>query len=171
VTALARYPQQVAMARELGAEEVLTDGDLYEQVARITGAKHYTFPLNPGMLLGGFDVIYDCVGNEKTLLNALRWARAGGVVVMVGVKLASVKIDLNPIWYQEVDLIGSAFFGMDDWQGERVHTFDIVIEQLQKGVLTCKGLITHRFPFEEYKRAVAAASDKSTGSIKVVFEY
>lgn len=171
LTILARYPHQETMARRLGVDKVLTDGDLYEEMAKITKSKHYKASLNRGMLLGGFEVVYDCVGSAKTVLDGLRWTRAGGTLVLVGINLNNLKVDLNPVWYQEVDLIGSHTFGVEDWQGRRVHTYDLVIEMLQKGSLVHEGLITHRFPFEEYRRAVLTAADKRTGSIKVIFNY
>jgi hypothetical protein len=31
-------------------------------------------------------------------------------------------------------------------------------------------LITHRFPFEAYRQAIATAVDKRTGAIKVTFD-
>ncbi|MBN1581789.1 MAG: zinc-binding dehydrogenase, partial [Anaerolineae bacterium] len=77
ITAMARYPQQVEMARKLGADEVVTGEDPYEATARITGGKLYTGMFNARMVLGGFDVVYDCVGSEKTVQDSLRWARAG----------------------------------------------------------------------------------------------
>jgi threonine dehydrogenase-like Zn-dependent dehydrogenase len=171
LTVLARYPHQADMARQLGADTVVSDSNPYAELAQITDAKHYPAPLNRGMLLGGFDVVYDCVGSAETVIDGLRWASAGGTVVLVGITLNNLKVDLNPVWYQEVDLIGSHTFGREDWRGHRVHTFDLVIEMLQEGNLTHDGLITHRFPFEKYRQAVLTAADKSTGSIKVVFNY
>jgi len=171
LSVLARYPHQEEMARRLGADEVLTSGDMYPEIAHITGAKHYEAPLNRGMLLGGYEVVYDCVGSAETLLDGLRWVRAGGALVLVGISLSSLKVDLNPVWYQEVDLIGSHTFGVEDWQGRRVHTFDLVIEMLQQGSLAYEGLITHRFPFEQYRRAIRTAVDKRSRSIKVIFTY
>lgn len=169
LTVLARYPHQADAARRFGADEVIGEsGDVYAEVARVTGAKLYRAPLNRGMILGGFEVIYDCVGKADTLGNALRWARASGTVVMIGIDLRGLKVDLNPIWYQEVDLIGSHTFGLETWRGRRLHTFDLVVEMLQEGALSHKGLITHRFPLDEYQRAIETAMDKSTGSIKVM---
>jgi threonine dehydrogenase-like Zn-dependent dehydrogenase len=127
--------------------------------------------MNRGMMLGGFEVIYDCVGDRNSLSDGLRWARAGGAVVMLGVTLSPLRVDLNPIWYQEVDLIGSHTHGMESWNGKRVHTFDLAMELMREGVIDPRGLITHRFPFEDYRRAIATAADKRSGSIKVVFEY
>ena len=171
LTMIVRYEHQEQAARALGAQEVLRGGELYPQLARISGARHYTFPFNRGMLLGGFEVVYNCVGSPQALTDGLRWARGGGTVVMVGFTLGMVKVDLNPIWYQEVNLVGSHTFGVEWWDGKTVHTFDLVIDLLRSGKIDPRPLITHRFPFEEHRRAVATALDKRLGSIKVVFRY
>ncbi|MEW6716075.1 MAG: zinc-binding dehydrogenase [Chloroflexota bacterium] len=171
LTVLARYPHQVKAAQELGADEVVSEPDPYPTFAQITQAKLYRAMMNRGMLLGGFEVIYDCVGSQETVTDALRWARAGGTVVMVGIYLTNLKVDLNPIWNQEVDLIGSVGHGIENWRGHQRHTYDIVSEHFQKGKLKHEGLITHRFPFEKYRQAISTALDKRTGSIKVSFVY
>jgi threonine dehydrogenase-like Zn-dependent dehydrogenase len=171
LTVLARYPHQVEAARRFGADEVLTDGDLYDELSRITKAKYYRAPLNRGILLGGFEMIYDCVGNQRTITDSLRWARAQGTVVIVGVHLSQLKVDLNPIWYQEVDLIGTYAHGHDTWNGRQAHTFEFVIQLMKEGKLEHQGLITHRFPFDQYRQAIATSMDKRTGAIKVVFTY
>lgn len=171
VAVIARYPHQAEMAAHMGADEVIKGSNLYAEMARVTDAKYYRSPMNRGMLLGGFDVVYDCVGDSRTIIDGLRWTKAGGAVVLVGVSLSNLKVDLNPIWYQEVDLIGSHTFGMEGWNGRKLHTFDLVIEMFLDGRLVHEGLITHRFPFADYKRAIATAADKRSGSIKVVFQY
>ena len=172
LTVLAKHPYQVEMARRLGADEIIGRGNGYEAAASITGAKHYTSMMNKGMLLGGFDVIYDCVGSSTTLEDSLRWARAEGTVVLVGVAFRRLQVDLTPIWYQHVDLIGSVAHGVDEWQGRRRRTFDWTIDLMRAGRLGGEGLITHRFPFDQYRRAVATATSKArSGAIKVVFDY
>jgi threonine dehydrogenase-like Zn-dependent dehydrogenase len=171
VTVMARYPHQAEMAGGLGATHVLKGGDPhYDQVAELTGARHYRFPLNRGMLLGGYDVVYDCVGKAHTVVDGLRWARAGGTYVMVGIAFESLKVDLSPVWYQEVDLLGSHTFGVEDWRGRRAHTFDLVIEMMQEGALRHAGLITHRFPLAQLHRAVATAQNRRSGAIKVTLD-
>lgn len=170
ITAMARYPHQAAMARRLGADEVISDRDGYQEAARVTGGQLYTGLLNNKTLQGGFDVIYDIVGTGQTIKDGLRWARAGGTVVIVGISPTLVKTDLSPIWHQEVDLIGSVVHGIEEWNGRRVHGFDLVIGWMREGLFPIDGLITHRFPLKEYKKAVATAEDKRTGAIKVVFQ-
>jgi threonine dehydrogenase-like Zn-dependent dehydrogenase len=171
ITAVARYPHQAEMARRLGADEVVIGEDGYQAAARITGAKLYEGMFGNRMLLGGFDVVYDCVGSARTLQDSLRWARAGGAVVLVGVKLAPLKVDLNPIWYQEVDLVGLYAHGAEPWAGETRSTYDLVIELLRQSKITVDGLITHRFPLSQWREAIATALDKRNGTIKVVFDY
>lgn len=169
LTVLARYPHQAEAARRLGADAILRGGDLYEHVAEQTGARLYRAMMNRGMILGGFDVIYDCVGRADTILDALRWARARGTVVLIGIDLALLKVDLNPIWYQEVDLIGSHTFGAERVDGGTRHTFELVIDHLRAGRLREAGLITHRFPLADYRRAIDTALHKKSGAIKVTF--
>jgi threonine dehydrogenase-like Zn-dependent dehydrogenase len=171
VSVVARHPHQAAMARRLGADEVVLGEDGYQATARITGAKLYEGMFGNRMLLGGFDVIYDCVGSAKSLHNSLRWVRAGGSVVVVGVKLAPLKLDLTPLWYQEVNLVGVYAHGVEPWNGGTEHTYDAVIDLMRQGKLTVEGLITHRFPLSQWRQAVTTALDKRNGSIKVVFDY
>jgi threonine dehydrogenase-like Zn-dependent dehydrogenase len=171
VTAVARYTHQAEAAHRLGASEVVTRAD-YATAAALSGARHYSAALNKGMLLGGFDLIYDCVGSAETLEDSLRWSRAGGAVVVVGIEFAPQRVDHSPIWYQEVDLIGSLAHGVDEWQGQRRHTYDWVIDWLRDGRLRADGLITHRFRFEQFREAVTAAMSKGRQrAIKVVFNY
>jgi threonine dehydrogenase-like Zn-dependent dehydrogenase len=170
LTVLARHDHQAEAARRFGADAILRGGDIYAQAAGITRAKHYRAPLHRGMLLGGFDVVYDCVSSADTITDGLRWVRAGGTVVLVGIHLEFLKVDLNPIWYQEVQLIGSHTFGPEASDASHHHTFDLVIRHFLQGKLTGEGLITHRFRFEDYRRAIATSVDKKTGAIKVTFD-
>ena len=172
VTSVVRYSHQGDAAGRLGADEVISDaGDIYAKAARITHAKYYQSTLNRGMVLGGYDVVYNCVGNKYTQRDSLRLAKAGGTVVLVGVSLNRMKFDATPIWFQEVDLIGSMTFGMEKLDGRSVHTFDLVIEMLQEGALREAELITHRFPFADYHKAITTSMDKRTGAIKVTLTF
>ena len=123
------------------------------------------------MLLGGFDVIFDVVGIAATLNDALRWTRAGGTVVLVGVNLHRMRIDLTPVWYQEVNLIGAVGHDVVTWEGETLSNFELAMRWMQMGQLKCQDLLTHRFPLSAYREAFATAMDKRTyRSIKVAFD-
>jgi threonine dehydrogenase-like Zn-dependent dehydrogenase len=170
VTAMARYPHQVEMAHRLGADEVIQGGDAYQRVAQLTGGKLYVGSLGNKMLLGGYDVIYDMVGTGQTIKDSLRWTKAGGTVVVVGISPKTMRTDLSPIWHQEVTLLGSVVHGTEQWDGQSVHGYDLVIRWMRDGTLPTADLITHRYPLEEIREAVAVAADKRTGSIKVVLQ-
>ncbi|NUQ38788.1 MAG: alcohol dehydrogenase catalytic domain-containing protein [Caldilineales bacterium] len=171
ITAAARYPQQQEMARRLGSQEIVADGDLFAAAARITAAQVYTGLLGSRMALGGFDVIYDCVGSAHSVQQSLRLAKAGGAVVIAGVKLKPMQVDLTPVWYQEVDLIGLYAHGTESWQGQRRRTYDLTIDLIRQGRLRTAGLITHRFPLARWRQAIHTAADKRSGAIKVIFDF
>jgi threonine dehydrogenase-like Zn-dependent dehydrogenase len=172
ITALARFDYQADMARKLGAKHIIMLGtDAYRQVADLTGGKLYKGFMGNRHIQGGFDVVYDCVGLPKTLQDSLRWTRNRGTAVLVGVYLAPMRIDLTPIFYHEVSLVGVLGHGAEDWEGERVSTFDLIVRWLREGKLNFDGFITHRFPLSQYREAVMAAIDQPRShSIKVVFD-
>jgi threonine dehydrogenase-like Zn-dependent dehydrogenase len=172
VTAVAEFPWQAEMARSFGARHTfLATDNGFAEVARLTGAKLYEGRAGNRMLLGGFDLIFDVVGTGATLNNALRWARAGGTVVLVGVSLHRLKLDVTPIWYQEVDLIGAVGHDVVTWEEETLSTFELAMHWMQTGRLDCERLLTHCFPLNAYREAFSAAADKKySRSIKVAFE-
>lgn len=171
VSVLARHPHQQQMAERLGAHHILKSNS-YAEVARLTGGTFFSAPLNRGVVTGGFDIIYDCVADEHTTNDAMRWTRAGGTVVMIGSHMSPMpKLDLTAIWYHQVSLIGTYSHGMEDWEGVRKHTYALVIDQLQKGNFPVGQLITHRFPFRDYKEAIRVATAKGKEkAIKVLFQ-
>lgn len=171
ITAMARYPQQAKMARKLGANEVIGREDPYEASARITGGRLYTGTFNIRTMVGGFDVVYDCVGTGKTVQDSLRWTRSGGAVVLAGVYLKPMRVDLTPVWYQEIDLIGLMAHGTEKWKGRELSTYDLTVELLLNGKLNTDGFITHRYPLERWPEAVRTAGNKTKGAIKVVLDY
>jgi threonine dehydrogenase-like Zn-dependent dehydrogenase len=173
IAALAQFQWQADMARKMGAEHIIMLGqDTYKEVARLTGGRLLSGMFGNRIILGGFDQVYDAVGRPETLRDALRWTRAGGCVVIVGVYLAPMHIDLTPVWYNEVDLLGVISYGVEEWEGQRILTFELIIKWLQEGKLNFDGFITHRFPLSQHREALLTALDQPrTHAIKVVFEY
>ena len=170
ITVLARYPHQQAMAEKLGADHILKRAD-YSEIARLASGKFFSAPLNRGVVIGGFDLIYDCIANSQTTNDSLRWVRAGGKVVMVGSHMSPMpKVDLTPLWYHQVNLVGTYGHGQNEWSGIRKHTFEWVFDHFTMGKFDIDGLITHRFPMKEYKSAIRMAnSSKKNKVIKVQF--
>jgi 2-desacetyl-2-hydroxyethyl bacteriochlorophyllide A dehydrogenase len=170
-----RHPFQVEQALRMGADYILYPQDSYETVRARTSAQLYKGSLGNKMLLGGYDIIYDTVADQRTLHDALRWTRAGGAVLTIGVNLHLMNIDLSPVWYQEVNLIGSLAHGMETWpigSSERKSTFAIAAEMIERGLLHPEQLITHEFTLNHYQQALTTAANKAhSRAIKVIFDY
>ncbi len=170
IFALARYPFQGEMAKRLGADEVLFENkNIYRDIATKTNASYWKGHLGNEILLGGFDVIYDSIGNDRTINNSLRWTKAGGNIVIVGINFKPGRIDYTPVWYQEVKLTGMNCHA-NEFDGET--SFDIAARLISEKKINLKGLITHRFPLSEYKEAIKTFLNKgNTKAIKVVLDH
>lgn len=175
VSVMARYPFQIEQATRLGAAHILYPQDSYQGVERATGAKLFTGMFDNKMLLGGYEIIYDTIGNKETIHNSLRWARAGGTVVLTGLSLHAMQLDLSPIWYQELDLIGTLGHGTETWPigtREQRSTYSIASEMIENKQIHPEKLLTHRFALTNYRSAFSAATAKSRSrAIKVVFDF
>jgi threonine dehydrogenase-like Zn-dependent dehydrogenase len=172
ITVLARHPHQQRLSEKLGARHILRTPS-YAEVARLAGGRYFSAPLNRGVVTGGFDLVYDCVADARTTNDALRWVRAGGRVVMVGSHLSPMpRVDLTPVWYSQVDLVGTYGHGVNEWGGARKHTYEFVFDCFRAGSFDLDGLITHRFPLSDYKEAIRVANAKGPEkAIKVMFEH
>jgi len=174
MSVMARHMFQAEKAMSMGAAHILDGHNNYESVEKLTGSKLYTGMMGNKMLLGGYDVIYDTVGTSSTIHDSLRWVCAHGTVVLVGVNLHQMKLDLSPIWHQEVNLIGAMGHGMEYWplgSEQQRSTFAIASDLILHGVLHPEKLITHRYGLDNFRDALRDAADKKESrALKVVFD-
>jgi threonine dehydrogenase-like Zn-dependent dehydrogenase len=176
VTSVVEFPFQAALAERMGANRALCGGDLYKQIAELTAARLHEGMFGNRILIGGFDLVFDCVGKAFSLENALRWTRAGGAVVLVGVTLSRMKLDLTPVWYREVNLYGTLAHGMETLPGAsgpaRITSFDLTVRWMLEGKLRTDGMLTHLFRLGDYRRAIETALDKRNAHcVKVAFDF
>lgn len=175
ISVLARHPFQIEQAVRMGAAHIIYAHDSYTSVRQTTGAQVYSGPFGNKAMLGGYDVIYDTIGQRRTLHDSLRWARARGSVVLVGIDLHLMQLDVSPIWYQEVDLLGATSHGKEVWPSdsrEECSTFSLVADLIKSGHIQPETLITHHFALSDYKHALQTAMSKADSrAIKVVFDY
>ena len=168
VHCLARYPFQTAVAERLGAHVARDGAELFQRLAKAADARYLAGPFGNEILLGGFDVVYDTVGTADTLNNALRWARGGGAVVLVGIHFHPGTLDYSPVWCQEVRLLG---VNCHATEADGRTSFDIAAEILCNGGVAPADIITHRFPVADYKQAVRAFLNKrDSHAIKIVMD-
>ena len=173
IIAVARHDHQSAAARHFGADTVLCDPPdvLYEPLAEALGTTVLSGQAGNRLLHEGAAIVYDAVGSGQTLRHALRWACPRGAVVAIGISPRPAPSDCTPIWLREVDLMGSHGHGLETVDGRPWHTFALVLEWMRRKSLVPEGLVTHRYPLEDYRKAIGAASGKAgSKSIKVIFE-
>lgn len=172
VLASVRHPFQEKLAEGSGADTVVRSGDLLDQLAHHTGDEVIGHRADNRLLRRGVDVIYDAVGSAATLHDSLRAVRPGGTVVVEGVDLRPGVLDRTPLWFRELTLLGANGHGRDTWEGEASTTFARVGDWLESGRLSADGLLTHRFPLDEFRPAIATAADKARQqSVKVAFAF
>lgn len=175
VTLLAIEPYQLEMAKRLGADEVMRaskDHDEARDVAKRTGARVYQPVIGPPAMSGGFDMTIDCVGTEPSVQDALRYTRAFGRVVLIGAAGILRQVDWTTLWRNELTVAGAYVYGMEDFRGKRMHTFDVVHQLLAaKEGPDPSALVTHRFKLSDYQQAIEANLRRGQyQSIKTVFD-
>lgn len=159
-------PNKHEFAKKLGADEILS-GDPYAAVAKATDGKLYGKGKNR-MIMGGFDVIFDCVGKGTLFNDTLRWLKAQGTLVKVGYQMTKTKFDETPIWWQGLQIIGADSHGLEIVNGKPKQTFEMVKEMMLNHQLITDGFITHRFPLDDYKKAFKLLIENPRDTIKVV---
>jgi len=175
IDALDRSEYRVRRARHLGADEFLRLGgkksERFEQIAQRTGATVQRARFGNYMLSGGYDVIFDCVGVEQSFNECLKWTRSRGQMVMVGTAHGGA-VDLTPIWFTELTVLGAYGRQVESFDGRRKQTYELVHDLMQAGKLETRGLITHTFALDAYRRAFSTAMNKAAyEAIKVVFDF
>jgi threonine dehydrogenase-like Zn-dependent dehydrogenase len=172
LVALAKHPHQQELAKSLGAHEILPAGrGQYDALCQRTGATMHQPEIGQPTVLGGFDLVFDCVGSPRSLDDALRFTRARGRTVLVGMPAIPKTVDWTTIWFKELSVMGVYAYGVEEFRDERVKTFELALRLMKEGKVDLRPLVTHRFALGDYKRAIQTAL--ATGphrSVKTVFE-
>jgi threonine dehydrogenase-like Zn-dependent dehydrogenase len=155
IMASAKHADQRRQAAALGADVVVEPAEVPRAVRR------HTASLATGrQLTGGADVVFDCVGSQASITQALSVVRPRGTVVLVGMP-GPVNVDLAPLWQREVRLVGSYAY--------RHQTFATALELAEAAALG--GLVSALYPLDRYGEAIEHASQAgSRGAVKIAFD-
>ena len=95
------------------------------------------------------DVVFDCVADQSTTLQAIAMAGKGGTVVVIGVPAADVVIPLATIQDSQIRIQGSATYLPEDYQD--------AMSLLLDGTVTAADMVTSVRPLTEAAEAFAEA--------------
>lgn len=147
-----KYDQQAQLAKELGADHVVTIGDM--------DLKEYVDDVTSGL---GMDAVIESVGTGQNFNDAMSIVRRHGRVVLVGGYFEPLEVDLSRIVWSEASVIGSNCYGFTGMDTD----FDAAIELISSGKVDATKLVTHRYPLEDVVEAFRVSADKRSGAIKV----
>jgi threonine dehydrogenase-like Zn-dependent dehydrogenase len=160
---VAKHPEQRSLARELGSTQVVEPGELRRAVRRATGS----WILDSGQLTGGADIVFDCVGSDDSIADALAVAAPGATVVLLGMP-GHVGLDLTGLWQREVRLVGAYAYGPEPAAGGR-HSFALSMDVIERAGL--ERLVSAVYPLDRYSDAIEhAATAGRRGAVKVAFD-
>ncbi len=142
--------ERLDLAKRMGTDIVLNakEVNVVEEVEKIT--KGF-----------GMDIVIELTGSKGVLNDATKTLRRGGEIILVGLFPGPVEWDVvNNVIYKEATVYGVTGRIMWDtwWSAQSL---------ILSGKMDLSGVITHRFPLEEYEKAFELAESASSG--KIVF--
>jgi L-iditol 2-dehydrogenase len=141
-----RYPHQAELARAFGLDPIDPDDlDAWAEEHR------------PG-------VVIETVGGEAdTMADAVRSARGGGRIVVVGVFGEPRPTDYRELVLKELEVVGSFIYGTVGSGSE----FGAAVGRMGSITTELAALQTHHFALSEVADAFATADDKASLAVKV----
>ncbi|XP_071539091.1 sorbitol dehydrogenase-like isoform X1 [Panulirus ornatus] len=141
---------RLQIAKQIGADyTVLIKSDEAEALA-----KHIKKEM------GGMpDITIECSGAEPSIRLGILATKSGGVMVLVGLGPAEVKIPVVNAAVREVDIRGIFRYA---------NCYPIALDMIATGKINVKPLITHRFKLEEAHQAFEIARTGAGGAVKVM---
>jgi threonine dehydrogenase-like Zn-dependent dehydrogenase len=172
VVLAARHPAQRHAGERLGASATVRGRKAAIQAAiRHAGARAHRSILGDEVLSGGFAQVYDAVGSQDSLTEAMRVTAPLGRLSLVGGPAEIRGLDWTLAWTRELHVDGTYAYGAETSLSGSPHTMDEAIRLLAAHPeLPIGELVTHRFALEDWPRAMRTALGRArSGAIKVVF--
>jgi 2-desacetyl-2-hydroxyethyl bacteriochlorophyllide A dehydrogenase len=155
---IGHHEGNLEIAKKVGADIAVNSAqsDEVEEVMKLTDGE-------------GCEVVFETVGGmTDTMEAAVRIAKPGGIIVVIGSFAKPVELNFRRLLRNEIDLVFS--WSYSTWQG--VPEFEIALDLLARGELDVESLITHKFPLDRISDAFHAALNKGeSGALKVLITY
>jgi threonine dehydrogenase-like Zn-dependent dehydrogenase len=154
VIATARYEQQAALAKRLGADEVYSDKgpEFLDAVQEATDGR-------------GADLTIETVGGHQseTAGQAVEVTRMQGRIVVVGGFRRPFEFDFLTPMLKEQEIVFSSCYSVLDGR----HDYELAIDMMASGRVPLEQMVTHRYGLDDIQQAFETAYDKNSGSVKV----
>jgi len=155
IISTARYSQQVAMAKELGADDAVTpEGDVLQNaLAEITDGR-------------GADLTLEAVGgrSDDSLNQAIEVTRPQGRISTTGNFSRPVTVDWWKGLMKEQSWIWSAVYGVLDGR----HDYEVALDLMASGRVNIGQVVTHTVLLNDIQKGIEISyNKKDTGAIKV----
>lgn len=160
----ARYPNQIAFAKALGADVVVAASRLDRAVRRESGCH-----LIGDHLSSGAHATIDAVGSSDSIRESLRITRPRGRVVLLGMP-SDVKLDLTGLWHRETELKGAYTYGTETMpDGTSKRTFDLAVDTAN--AIKAEQFLSSTYRLDDHVNAIAhAAAAGRRGAVKIAFD-
>lgn len=107
-------------------------------------------------------LIYDCAGTDVTLGQAIRYASAGGSIVLVAVYKGWASVNLAALADKELKLYTTLMYRNEDYLD--------AISLIDEGKVDLDTLISKHFPFEKYEEAYRYLIENKNKVMKVIID-
>jgi len=108
------------------------------------------------------DAIFDCAGNNRTIGQAVSYARKGSTIILVAVFAEIAQVDLGVLNDHELDLNTSMMYRHDDYVE--------AIRLASEGKVRLSPLISVHFPFQDYLSAYEFIDKNRETTMKVIID-
>ncbi len=170
IICVAKHDRQRKEALRLGADEIVQPKDTYTALPGMLGTETHEPELGKPVVMGGAEKVFECVGSPSTMEDAVRLTKPGGEAALVGMPGTKSSLDLTALWYKEVSLAGTYAYGVEEYEGERIKSFELAMRLAPE--IGLEKLVGPYFRLEEYRQAISAArSAGRDGNVKIVFDH
>lgn len=108
------------------------------------------------------DIIFDCVGINSTMNQAIEYARKGSTIVLVGVFSELGQVNLGLVQDHELTLKGSAMYRKEDY----INAIDLI----DKKLIDLDILITNHVKFKDFKKAYELIDNYKDEVMKIMID-
>ncbi len=141
--------RRLELASRMGAAHTINAGTV-DAVGEILGERHSE----------GIDVVFECVGAQKSIRDGMALVRKGGRIVVCGVFEGEATVRMADLQDRELELLGTLMYTRRD--------FCDAVDLLAAGKVQTDLFLTSEYSLEEAGEAFAAAQDRQR-NMKVIF--